>query len=134
MLCYVKDKVVNINLVYLLSQIYWDCYILSIFLFLPVAKCLISLLCKSTIEMQHKSAVQSSKEIRTLRLFYLQHFFKVSWIQNEFMMSSFLPKWTKHYKDFCPAKQLRIVALFFGDFLARVGSFFFATILVCLVG
>ena len=78
MLCYVKDKVVNINLVYLLSQIYWDCYILSIFLFLPVAKCLISLLCKSTIEMQHKSAVQSSKEMKTLSLFYFQHFLQIA--------------------------------------------------------
>ena len=31
---------------------------------------------------------------------------------------------TKNYKDFCPTKQTRIVALFFGDFLVIVGSFF----------
>ena len=31
---------------------------------------------------------------------------------------------TKNYKDFCPTKQTRIVALFFGDFLVSVGSFF----------
>ena len=31
---------------------------------------------------------------------------------------------TKDYKDFCPTIQTRIVALFFGDFLVSVGSFF----------
>ena len=31
---------------------------------------------------------------------------------------------TKHYKDFCPTKQTKIVALCFGDFLLSVGSFF----------
>ena len=31
---------------------------------------------------------------------------------------------TKNYKDFCPTIQTRIVALFFGDFLVTVGSFF----------
>ena len=31
---------------------------------------------------------------------------------------------TKNYKDFYPTKQTRIVALFFGDFLVSVGSFF----------
>ena len=31
---------------------------------------------------------------------------------------------TKNYKDFCPTKQTTIVALFFGDFLVSVGSFF----------
>ena len=31
---------------------------------------------------------------------------------------------TKNYKDFCPTKQTRIVALFFGYFLVIVGSFF----------
>ena len=31
---------------------------------------------------------------------------------------------TKNYKYFCPTKQTRIVALFFGDFLVIVGSFF----------
>ena len=31
---------------------------------------------------------------------------------------------TKNYKDFCPAKQTRIIArFFFGDFLVSVGSF-----------
>ena len=30
----------------------------------------------------------------------------------------------KTYKDFCPTVQTRIVALFFGDFLVSVGSFF----------
>ena len=39
---------------------------------------------------------------------------------------------TKNYKDLCPTIQTRIV--FFGDFLVNVGSFFLATILVCLVG
>ena len=29
---------------------------------------------------------------------------------------------TKNYKDFCPTKQTRIVALFFGEFLVSVGS------------
>jgi hypothetical protein len=31
---------------------------------------------------------------------------------------------TKNYKDFCPTKQTRIVALFFGDCLVSIGSFF----------
>ena len=31
---------------------------------------------------------------------------------------------TKNCKDFCPSKQTRIVAVFFGDFLVSVGSFF----------
>ena len=31
---------------------------------------------------------------------------------------------TNNYKDFCPTIQTRIVALFFGDFLVSVGSFF----------
>ena len=31
---------------------------------------------------------------------------------------------TKNYKDFCPTKQTRIIANFFGDFLVIVGSFF----------
>ena len=35
-----------------------------------------------------------------------------------------LKKPTKNYKDFCPTKQTRIVALFFGDFLVIVGNFF----------
>ena len=30
---------------------------------------------------------------------------------------------TRNYKDFCPTKQTRIVALFFGDFLESLGSF-----------
>ena len=38
---------------------------------------------------------------------------------------------TKNYKNFCPTKQTRIIALFFGDFLVSVGSFL-AIILVCL--
>jgi hypothetical protein len=32
---------------------------------------------------------------------------------------------TKNYKDFCPTKQSRIVAPFFGDFLVSVVSSFF---------
>ena len=41
------------------------------------------------------------------------------------MRSSFLPNCKpKIYKDFCPTIQTRIIALFFGDFLVRVGSFF----------
>ena len=31
---------------------------------------------------------------------------------------------TKNYKDFCPTKQTRIVALFLGDVLVNAGSFF----------
>ena len=31
---------------------------------------------------------------------------------------------TKNYKDFCPTKKARIVALFIGEFLVSVGSFF----------
>ena len=31
---------------------------------------------------------------------------------------------TKNHKTFCPTKQTRIVALFFGDFLVSAGSFF----------
>ena len=31
---------------------------------------------------------------------------------------------TKNYKNFCPTKQTRIVALFLGDFLVSVGSIF----------
>ena len=31
---------------------------------------------------------------------------------------------TKNYKNFCPTKQTRIIALIFGDFLVIVGSFF----------
>ena len=31
---------------------------------------------------------------------------------------------TKNYKDFCATIQTRIIALFFGDFLVIVGSFF----------
>ena len=31
---------------------------------------------------------------------------------------------TKKFKDFCPTKQTRILALFFGDFLVCVASFF----------
>ena len=31
---------------------------------------------------------------------------------------------TKNYRDFCPTKQTRIVALIFSDFLVSVGSFF----------
>ena len=41
---------------------------------------------------------------------------------------------TKKFPDFCPTKQTRIGAPFFGDFLVSVGSFFLVTILVCLVG
>ena len=32
----------------------------------------------ASIEMQYKSAVQSSKEIRTLSLFYFQHFLRIA--------------------------------------------------------
>ena len=31
---------------------------------------------------------------------------------------------TKNYKDFCPTKQTRIIAVFFGDFLVIVSRFF----------
>ena len=31
---------------------------------------------------------------------------------------------TKNYKDFCPTKQTRIIAPFFGNFLVSVGSLF----------
>ena len=43
------------------------------------------------------------------------------WIY-EVIVSPKMP--TKNYKDFCPTKQTRIVALFFGDFLVIVGSLF----------
>ena len=43
------------------------------------------------------------------------------WI-DEVIVSPKMP--TKNFKDFCPTKPSRIVALFFGEFLVSVGSFF----------
>ena len=36
----------------------------------------------------------------------------------------FSPNANQNYKDFCPTKQTRFTALFFGDFLVSVGSFY----------
>ena len=46
-------------------------------------------------------------------------------LNSEWINEVIAPKMqTKNYKDFCPTKKARIVALFIGEFLVSVGSFF----------
>ena len=70
--------------------------------------------------LNHKASSWDSTDKKILDNFYRGQL-NSEWI-HEVIVSTKMP--TKIFPDFCPTKQARIIALFGGDFLVSVGSFF----------